>query len=229
MRLAFLSIVLWTFSSIASADEPKVATTTEAAESIIAVLRSRNSPPKISEGGQILFSKQFNRSWQEDVHSAWDRLVDSGVVAFPALIAHLDDEAYCTAIASPLSDYWHNITVGGAAREILYNQIQPYGHWTASDESTDPRRRATRPNYVHMHLGDQAAAKKWWEANKERDLREIQIDALKWVIAQESAKADDFSNFERKSLQDKLLNLQKSRKPLPPGNASFIYRIGEDN
>ena len=45
-------------------------------------------------------------------------------------------------------------------------------------------RRPPLPNYTLHNVGKTAKAKKWWVTHKSKSLRELQVEALEWGIAE---------------------------------------------
>jgi len=66
-------------------------------------------------------------------------------------------------------------------------------------------------------LNSQKAARKWWEENKDKTLAQMQLEVLDWVIAEEAKRPGDFTDAERRELQDLRKKLEKGGKSLPPG------------
>ncbi|MFM8289334.1 MAG: hypothetical protein ACKOGA_21795, partial [Planctomycetaceae bacterium] len=86
------------------------------------------------------------------------------------------------------------------------------------NDPVDPRNRPTRPDYPRQFLTDQDTASQWLEEHKHKSLFEIQLMVIDWIIEQESASPNDFTDRERKHMQVMRDKLVKSNKPLAPGN-----------
>lgn len=220
-RLVVCVVILHGLDLPARAADPK-----PSIKELVAKLRSPNAPPLKVKGMEQRYveSKSFSWAAQGQVHQAWDKLSEAGPEAIPALIEHFDNAAYSTTIASPLSDYWHNKSVGWVAREIVASQVRPFGQWQVGEG--DPRDREARPDYARAHFGDKRAAEKWWKSREKLSLRELQLEAVEWTIAEEAKSPDEYSYEERAHLES--LRKKLERESLPPGNPSSIYRMSRD-
>jgi hypothetical protein len=158
----------------------------------------------------------FDRKKQDKVHLARSKLAELGPQAFPFLIDSWKDERYSLTTCNGLSGWFYNESVGHICQTILFGQLQPYGFWPAADG--DPRGKPHRPDYPVHFLNSQEAAKAWWEKNKEKTLYQIQLEALDWVIAEETKRPGDFTDKEKQSLQKLRKRLVEGGKPLPPGH-----------
>ena len=141
------------------------------------------------------------------LRGAWRKLYDmEGHLVFPYLFDHFDDQRYSFTADAGSSDT--NWTVGRACSEIVICHVQPY---------EGLRHRRTRPSYSeHYKLRTSAGAKLWWEPRKDRSLRELQIETLKWIIAEEAKTPSSYSPEERVYLKDLLRKLGAAKTPLPP-------------
>lgn len=116
--------------------------------------------------------------------------------------------------------YEENLSVGRLCSEIIDGHIQPWGIFTSpgkkgnDDRFTDgdPRFRPRRPSY-EAHWKDFDA---WWASHKDKSLREIQIEALEWTIAEELKQPKDYSQDEIDGLKTMLGKLKASDQPLRP-------------
>lgn len=214
------------FATFVCADEKAAPQQSEVIAALIRQLASPNRPPYIDESGHYSLPKTFDRAAQIKVHRAWDELKRQGTSAIPQLIDHLDDERYCTTVASPLSDFWHNRTVGEAAREIVASQLRPYGPWQYREDDEPINRASPRPNYAHTFFNSKESAKQWWSERPDRSLQALQLEVLEWTIAEEAKSPDRYSHQERRHLNS-LRDMLRDRS-LPPGNSEATYRIGED-
>jgi hypothetical protein len=160
--------------------------------------------------------KGFDRARQKKVHEAYWKLNRIGPRAFPFLMERWGDKRYCLTTQDGLSGACYNRTVGYVCKWIVFNQLQPCGFWPKVED--DPRGKPRRPGYPSKFLRSQAAARMWWQKNKDRSLQQMQLEALDWVIAEEAKRPRDFTDAERKELQQIRKKLVKGRQPLPPGN-----------
>jgi len=184
-------------------------------EAEIEQLASPNKAPPSGPTGvgvvdQSDYPPGYDFSAQDHVDGAWQWLSDQGPRAFPYLLAHMDDKRYCLTADSGDSDV--NWSVGKACHDIFRCNLQPYGDFFTADHRIESR---NRPSYMKkFNLADHEAAKKWWEARKEKSLRELQIEALEWTIAEEAKTPEKFTDKERTYLHDLLANLRTADKPL---------------
>ena len=111
----------------------------------------------------------------ERVSAARDRLKEMGPVAFPDLVACSDDTRYSF---SRVVAAWVNHSVGQACFEIIAEQID---HVPGRSGYKD------NPEYIY-HVSRTIGLKKWWARNKHRALRDLQIESVRWTIAQEKAR-----------------------------------------
>ncbi|MGA2031678.1 MAG: hypothetical protein ABSG68_05440 [Thermoguttaceae bacterium] len=129
-----------------------------------------------------------------------------GFRAFPYLLDSLDDERYSfTAWEDSRRVDW---SVGRACFEIIRDHLEP--RWKRSGPP-----RAPRPSYSeHCNLNKRAQAKAWWEIRKQKSLRELQIEALEWVVGEEARVPEKYPERDRKYLQAVLAGLRAGDAPL---------------
>ncbi len=148
----------------------------------------------------------------------WRKLSGLGPEAFPYLLEKVHDKRYSfTADGGADNVNW---TVGRACHDIVRCNLQPYGcsmSFNVDDpDAPDPRTHPCRPCYMeHYRLDDPKEAKTWWEAHKDKSLRELQLEALEWVIAEEAKKPTKYPKSERAHLSGISEKLQSSKDPLP--------------
>ena len=148
-----------------------------------------------TEGQRIL--NGYDHDAQERVRHAWHKLSRIGIRAFPYLIEHFDDDRYCfTEDSGP---GYYNWSVGRACSDIFICHLQPHdfaSHFALN--GGDSRFETKRPYYcVYYKLRTSAGAKLWWETRKAKSLRELQIETLEWVIAEEAKTPAIYSDRER--------------------------------
>jgi hypothetical protein len=106
----------------------------------------------------------------------------------------------------------------------LRRQLQPYAVSCLGDRARgkikfDPRERPIRPNYLkHNNLWDPKAAAAWWEQRKDKSLRELQLEALQWVLAEEQKAPKQYSEEDRAYLKELISKLEAGTEPLPPAS-----------
>lgn len=125
-------------------------------------------------------SSDADRQVQARVDRATEELTRLGTIAFPALIAHRDDQRYSRTIVRAFSGSrsgkespLHSIdyTVGSTCVEIIAKQLNP------GDEYPD---RDFIPACVPP-----AKLPEWWAARSSKSLIDLQKEAVQWRIAEE--------------------------------------------
>jgi hypothetical protein len=175
---------------------------------LIQQLVSPNRAPDLV-GAYAEYPVGYDRDAQKRVWHAWHQLFPLGKRAFPYLFNHFDDKRYSFTADGGSSDF--NWSVGRACSDILIGHLQPYG-----------KARPPLPSYSkHYNLRDSAGAKLWWETRKDKSLRELQIEALEWVIAEEAKKPADDLDRNRALLSDVLTKLRAGNAPLAPSLPYF--------
>lgn len=168
-------------------------------------LVSPNSPPRI-DGPDTEYPKGFDKAAQGRVYDAFHKLSEVGLQAFPYLHARLSDSRYCITMDTGPAD--ENFSVGRVCHLVMDGHLQPW---------QDPRPGPGRPNYFsHHELESSKAFQSWWGTHKNRSMREIQIEVVEWIIAQEKQKPGVYLGEDVKILKRVLAELQKSDKPFPP-------------
>lgn len=114
--------------------------------------------------------------------TAAERLTKKGKRAYPKLLEHLDDNRQSVAFRRVIP---HD--VGDACFCIIRNQIFPLPqdyrgsfYRTGSDNTLH-----ARPFFLKPALFDRRTLPKWLDERKDKTLRDMQIEALSWLIAQE--------------------------------------------
>ena len=183
---------------------------------LINALASENPTPTERRGLDLKYPPDYDRKKQESVRSAMSKLKSLGPTAFKTLIANWGDKRYCLTYSVGINGYMNNATVGQMCRFIVYDQIQPYGIWPLIDG--DPRGKSGRPTYPGEFLADARDADRWLEEHKGKSLFEMQLLVVDWVIDQESKNLKDFTDEERKYMQDIRKKVTESKKPMTRGN-----------
>jgi hypothetical protein len=75
-----------------------------------------------------------------------------------------------------------NHTVGYICSEIIEDQVQVVGIRYKGRTGSDGKTHGYRDYMSEVYKGD---LNKWWDANKEKSLKQMKLDALKWKIAWE--------------------------------------------
>jgi hypothetical protein len=177
--------------------------------SLVKNLVSPNHAPEVGKGLDAEYPANYDRKAQDRVLAAWLTLQACGPRAFPVLFDSFDDERYSlTGEGRACETNW---TVGEACRDMIDYELQPYGTW--SEDRGDPRRHFPRYFY-QFGLNTRDGAKKWWKTHKDKTLRELQIEALEWVIP-ELKKEKAFDDI-RTGLERDLGKLRASKERLEP-------------
>ena len=181
-------------------------------ESLIAQLRSTNKNPFVNgDPWRVKFPDDYDEKAQEKVEAARQKLIDLGKDAFPILIEHINDEGYsrpCEGSAIPSGE-----SVGYVCLYILEEQVDLAGMRYKSRTGVDGE--------PHGHVGffsqfykdeenkSQNAMRRWWKEHKHLSLREMQIEALRWSIAQERRIGFPDKKDEKSYLQPLLQKLKE--------------------
>ena len=181
---------------------------------LIQQLVSPNRAPKI-EGAEAEYPASYDRDAQERVRHAWSQLHDmEGHRVFPYLFEHFDDKRYSFTADGGSSDV--NWSVGRACSDLICH-LQPYGDIAFGGYDDTLAGAHPRPSYSQQHnLRTAAGAKLWWETRKDKSLRELQIEALEWVVAEEAKTPAKYPGWDRKQLQIVLTKLRAAKRPLSP-------------
>ena len=187
-------------------------------EKLINALVSENAAP--DPGAWRKPPRGYDRKKQQPVLRAVGKLKALGPRGFKFLIQNWGDERYCLTYSVGSNGYMGNATVGEMCRRIMFDQIQPYGYWSLGQPGGegDPLDRRRRPDYPKEFLADQETAAEWLEEHKDKSLVEIQLMVINWIIEQESASPNDFTDREREYMQEIRDELVKSQKPRTRGN-----------
>lgn len=211
-RVAFsLALILSLSVAAAWADDKNLGE--KEIKALIEKLASPNETPKL-DGQDAVYPPTYDRQAQIKVERAWQSLYELGLSTFPYLFQSIADKRYSYTRDGGAADV--NLSVGDQCRAILKSYLQPYGHQFTAGVS-DPRFVPHRPSYFRNYdLDNPKSAAKWWESRKEKSLRELQIETLEWVIAEEAKRPKDYIDKEREYLSDVLKKLKNGKEPLPP-------------
>jgi hypothetical protein len=159
----------------------------------------------------------YDHEKQRRVYQARAKLKSLGPVAFPFLIDRWNDERYCMTMSVGLNGYCFNASVGKVCKDIVYDQLQPYGFWPVVDDG-EPRGKPKRPGYPSKYLGSTDDAKTWCVKHKNKSLFEMQLMVIDWVIAQEGGHPADYTGGEKAHLNELREQLVTTQKPLDRGS-----------
>ncbi|WP_425616495.1 hypothetical protein NA78x_000142 [Anatilimnocola sp. NA78] len=134
---------------------------------------------------------------EEAIWKATDELTKLGILAFPQLIAHLDDPRFSFSEDSLASAAVYHRSVGYLCQQIFGRQLKVYVPWNVPDP------RGT-PGFGTSELpSEKQQAQAWWEANRSKTLWELQVANIEQVIAlNEQRKAAGFDSPEQRQLCD---------------------------
>ena len=128
----------------------------------------------------VTYNNPRNAELVKQVHSTANELEKFGMAAFPHLIAHLDDSRQSVPFRRVLPS-----TVGDAFLSIVMRQIYalPNGY---SDTASLFRRGADGKLHEQpvwsKQIYDGIGAHKWLTDRKGKSLRELQLEAIEWVL-----------------------------------------------
>lgn len=142
--------------------------------SLVDRLVSLNSEPayaRAEHGGyEVTYPKDFDREKEKLVLVAWTSLIEIGTRAFPVLIDHLGDQRYSyTSVGNSPPTY----TVGRVCREILITQVCVHNAILGREPGRDG------------YFPTNEKIREWWNTNRRRTLREMQLEAARWALTHE--------------------------------------------
>jgi hypothetical protein len=182
---------------------------------LVAQLASPNEPPKTNNRREphVTFPASYDRDAQKKVYAARQLLHENFADALPELVSAIGDQRYSVTINWAEGDGYYNESVGAVCKNIIASQLEVYR----------AKLRFSGPGHWHQYT--YPVSKEWWEANKEKSHRELQVLAIDWAIDQR--KKDTAYNLdERENEVRELMRLREqlasSDKPLP---GSRMYRI----
>ena len=210
MSTQLLSVML-IFAGVCVADPPEKTEYTDSdIEKLVAQLVSPNQAPEIP-ATSANYGPNFDRKAQKLVHESWQSLRRLAPRSFPFVFDSLEDKRY--SLTEDSGDLEKNYTVGFLARDILVSSLQP-DVWDHKEFGTSYRRRPRQPDYVsHYKLLSPKSAKDWWKTRKDRSLRELQIEVLAWIHAEERKAPEWYTDVDRNKIQKELDDLKASSVP----------------
>lgn len=207
---ALLSVLLSTAQS--GADEETVSD--EQIAALVSDLVSPNRAPRTGNP-RAEYPAGYDRAAQKRVRQAFMRLRELAPRSFPFLFDHFDDRRY--ALTEDSGDLEKNYTVGFLCRDILASHLQS-DVWGRKEGGTSFRGRPSEPDYLaHYKLFEPEHVRKWWATHKDTSLRELQLEVLEWVLAEEINSPEKYSDSERARVRQRLEELRKSKTPLKAG------------
>jgi len=154
--------------------------TAQEIQELIEQLASKNKAPDTkSNNWKLNYPADWKEEHQEIVEAASQKLYLLGKPAFPALLANIQDKRYSM---TRLYAAYVNHSVGSVCELIIKGHVEVVEVRYKSRKGADGEWHGC-PALIHDKYGNDL--QKWWAANKEKDLRQMQIEALKWKIEEE--------------------------------------------
>ncbi len=207
------TVVFWALSaaSAIAADEPL---TDAQITALVDQLVSPYEAP-LTRGPYAKYPQGYDREAQNRVRRAFHQLRDLAPRSFPFLFERFDDKRY--SLTADSGDLDRNYSVGELCRDILTSHLQS-NVWDHKRGGTSIRRRPSEPDYIAQYkLFQPEHAKAWWEERKDKSLRELQLEVLEWVLAEETKSPETYSEDQRERVRKHLEELRQSKVPLKPG------------
>jgi hypothetical protein len=183
--LVVLTVVLLGVFSVPVGGQPTEPVDRKVIEDLIEKLASKNEAPKqVRDRIRVEYPKDYDQKAQDVVKAARKELVAIGKDSMPVLVEHLNDKRYSMTFATSVE---RNFTVGEVCAMILEEQVgdrMTYKMRMGADGQFHPF-DGYFSRYYTAGRDTQAAFKAWWEENREKSLKEMQIDVLKWTIERE--------------------------------------------
>lgn len=182
---------------------------------IVEQLASPNQPPKTNNRREphVTFPLSYDRDAQKKVHAARQLLHDNFAHALPELVSAIGDQRYSLTINWAEGDGYYSESVGAVCKNIIASQLEVY------------RTKIRFSGPGHWHQYTYPVSKEWWEKNKEKSHRELQVLAIDWAIDQRKNETR-YNLDERENEVRELMKLRAqvatSDKPLA---GSRMYRI----
>ncbi len=152
---------------------------------LIAALASPNREPhwppgRNPAGHPPKYPRNYDHAAQKLVIAARDALVAKGFTAFPQLVESSEDGRYSYTMRD---ESWMNVSVGDVCRWIIIVQVEVCQPFVRSHRADFPG------NTYYLLIGPYGTdLKEWWKASKHRSLREMQLEATKWVIEDQTKR-----------------------------------------
>lgn len=166
---------------------------------LVQQLVSPNVKPITTHDGDaaVRLPKGYDVAAQERIKAARQTLYDEVEEALPYLVEALDDKRYCMTIDWAEGDAYYNLSVGDICRHIIACQLEVYRDEIAFG---DPQ-HWNRYNYKPL-------SREWWEARRDRNLADLQVEAIEWALEQRRAEPKETVGEGR---EDEIAQLQRLR------------------
>lgn len=226
LRLCICSLLLVQASLRAA--EPTEAEIKALIEQLASTNERPRAYPEVAEGPDAVYPKNFNEEAQQKVWQAYRALKNLGPKAYPLLNAYRIDKRY--SLTEDTGNVEENINVGFLCNWILRHQISPFNEYVVGKGYTTGR--AVYDNVVVGPRGDRPTCPsfyptqtdaKWFKDHQNASLHSIQVETIKWMIAEEEKDPNTYDDEERAELKRILAELEKTKKPLV-SKRSFIAK-----
>ncbi len=151
-------------------------------DELVFVHGNATNEPVISPG--IVNDSAEYRERFEKCLAAFDAITEYQEVAFPLLVAHLDDKRHSINFAN----HYEGNSVGDACYWIMHYQLRDhpdnysaYGYSRLGRDGKDH----PKPYWSGTPFDDAGGLREWILANKELNYTEMQIKCLEWLLAGE--------------------------------------------
>jgi hypothetical protein len=155
-------------------------------EELIGQLKSPNSPANPKGEPVVGFPRGYDFKKQGKVTEAERKLIALGKTAFPVLIEHLNDAEYSKSFYTAIL---RDFTVGEVCAMIISRQVEPdrsgYKTRVGSDGTHHMMRNFLDTFYRSKQTRREQFAR-WLTDRGSRTLEELQIEALRWTIEEET-------------------------------------------
>ena len=227
-------ILGWTKVAMPAADGAAEPSPKEIAALVERLASSNQRPaayPEVHRSPEAVYPQGYDRAAQKIVWQAYRDLRRLGPLAFPELLEHLDDHRY--SLTGDTGNVETNLEVGFLCRWLLQQQICPFSSVVVGEGYTTgtlaygtlvvgPKGEAPeRPDYLSHLLRDRAEARAWALEHRSYSLRDLQEEALEWMIAEEATDPKTYDREERTALRSLLRELQASECHLESSQSFF--------
>jgi hypothetical protein len=192
---------------VQAADQPRPDQAVEKYRDLIQRLVSPNQEPLTQNrsAGAVKFPEGYDVEAQKRIDVARQSLRDDFERALPFLIDALKDDRYSMTIDWGEGDACYNYSVGGICGNVIASQLEVY------------RNRMGFSGPRHWHQYSYPTTKEWFETRKNRNLAELQVEAIDWAMERRKNEG------KGEAVVKDLAELQKlrdaiavTRKPAPP-------------
>jgi hypothetical protein len=148
---------------------------------LVEQLASPNPEPFIADEYTIIYAPNYDKEAQNRIHKIRIQIEDRGLDAFPYLIEHYNDDRYSVTIETDWNACFYNKSVRSECCNIIQSQLEPLGAFVIDAVHAGQK----RPRYNFDFVYSKEEMQSWLRANKNKSLRELQIEILEWTLAEE--------------------------------------------